>query len=164
MSTDAFNTWVTDVLAEEGGLTKYGIDTKDHPGVDIANLTRDQAIEIYRQKYWIATKADQLPPSIAYTYADCCVNQGPGEAVILLQQSLGVKADGVLGPMTMAAAKSQISELAFLKEFNARRMLRYAKSDITDYGLGWFRRMSAVACTSTLIWNGVSNDHLNASD
>jgi hypothetical protein len=38
---------VENVPGDDGGLTKYGIDEESHPDVDIANLTRDQAIAIY---------------------------------------------------------------------------------------------------------------------
>ena len=40
------------VIAEDdpddpGGLTKYGIDQRSHPNVDIRNLTEEEAKDIY---------------------------------------------------------------------------------------------------------------------
>jgi hypothetical protein len=35
------------------GPTKYGITARNHPGVDVANLTEDQAASLARQKYWM---------------------------------------------------------------------------------------------------------------
>jgi hypothetical protein len=38
--------------ADPGGETKYGISARSYPGVDIENLTRDQAIAIYFRDFW----------------------------------------------------------------------------------------------------------------
>jgi len=32
----------------DGGVTKFGIAQKQHPGVDAANLTRDGSLAIYQ--------------------------------------------------------------------------------------------------------------------
>lgn len=36
----------------DGGTTKYGIAQRYHPGVDVANLSAEQAAEIARRDYW----------------------------------------------------------------------------------------------------------------
>jgi len=36
---------------DPGGETKYGISKRAYPGLDIKNLTEEQAKEIYRQDY-----------------------------------------------------------------------------------------------------------------
>ncbi len=157
--TDIFTTWVNFVLQQEGGLTddphdpggltNFGIDKRSHPNLDIRALTRDQAIEIYRRESWIGTKADQMPPAIAIVYADTAVNQGAGTAAALLQQSLGCKVDGSVGPVTLtAAAKSDARAAA--AEFTARRVLRYAGTPgMERYGLGWMRRAVAALNLAT---------------
>ena len=40
--------------------TKYGIAANTYPNLDIRNLTRDQAVEIYRRDFWEASQADEL--------------------------------------------------------------------------------------------------------
>lgn len=37
---------------DSGGLTKYGISQKNHPKVDVANLTEAEARKIWRDNYW----------------------------------------------------------------------------------------------------------------
>lgn len=151
--TDTFTTWINFVLTQEGGLTddandpggltSYGIDQRSHPDVDIRNLTRDGAIAIYQADYWLKSRADKLPPALAMIYADAAVNQGLGAAAVLLQQSLGVKADGNIGPVTLAAANTA-DVRTLVTEFAARRALRYAgTANLASFGLGWMRRLAA---------------------
>ena len=87
------------ILKEEGseyvaddagaGEAKFGIVAKFNPGVDVKNLTREQAAQIYREKYWSAVDGDNLTPAIAAVMADTAVNMGAGKAKELLQQSGG---------------------------------------------------------------------------
>jgi len=148
---DAFTVSVTFVLSREGGYendprdpggeTNYGIDKRSHPNVDIKGLTRSKAIDIYKSAYWVGTRADQLPVPVAIIYFDACVNQGATSAAQMLQEALGIKADGVIGPATISATnKARSKDLAI--EYAARRALRYAGTkNFTVYGLGWMRRL-----------------------
>lgn len=62
------------ILAEEGGLvnhprdpgklTNFGISQRGYPDLDIAHLTREQAIAIYRRDYWNPIKGDDLPAGL----------------------------------------------------------------------------------------------------
>ena len=99
---------------DPGGATKFGIDAKDHPGVDIANLTEDEAMAIYWQE-WLDAKADKLPRVIGCVYFDEHVNAGPRPSTVHLQAALNARPgitdpaqviaiDGVMGPLTQAAA------------------------------------------------------------
>lgn len=127
---------------DPGGETAFGIDKRSHPGVDIKALTREDAIAIYRRVYWAATKADQLPAGLAILYFDACVNQGAGAAAHMLQLALGVTADGVVGPGTLAMAAKAGPPV--LTEYAALRGHRYAETANEDrFGLGWMRRLMA---------------------
>ena len=90
--------------ADPGGATKFGIDQRSHPLVNIRTLTRDQAKEIYRAEYWLAVKADKLPWPINWIVADIGVNNGKGRAIKWLQEPLGVLVDGKIGTVTVGAA------------------------------------------------------------
>ena len=153
MTTDVFTTWVNFVLEHEGGLTddphdpggltNFGIDQRSHPGVNIRALTRDGAVAIYRTAYWLKSQADKLPSGLDVIYADAAVNQGLGEAAILLQQALQVKIDGHIGPATLARASAATDLRAVVAEFAARRAVHYATTGgFTRYGLGWMRRLA----------------------
>lgn len=80
--------------------TKYGISAASYPDLDIRNLTRGQAVEIYRRDFWPSIKPDWLPAALRLSVFDVAVNSGPRRAIVFLQQVAGIKADGVFGPVT----------------------------------------------------------------
>ena len=69
--------------------TKFGISAASYPDLDIKNLTREQAVAIYKRDYWDAIGADQLPESLRDTAFDAAVNQGAQTAKRWLAQSGG---------------------------------------------------------------------------
>lgn len=96
---------------DPGGETNFGISKASYPHLDIANLTREQAIEIYRRDFWHAPGFAQLPPYIAGKIFDLGVNMGPRAAVKVLQHAINaisgnapIAVDGDLGPATREAA------------------------------------------------------------
>jgi len=151
---DTFDTAVTAVLSYEGGYvndpndpggeTNWGISKRAYPNLDIRNLTRDRAIEIYRRDYWDSLGCDGFPPLIAIALFDGAVNQGPVAAVRTLQRALGVSVDGVIGPQTLAAARAANGH-ALLADFLADRAVEYAGlPTFPRFGQGWMRRLFAV--------------------
>jgi hypothetical protein len=67
------------VLKHEGGLnpsdmngspTKYGINQKANPSVDVRGLTPDGAADIFTNKYFGPSGAANLPPALAAVHAD----------------------------------------------------------------------------------------------
>jgi lysozyme family protein len=86
---------VVTVDGDPGGTTKYGVAQKFHPGVDVANLTQEEAEQIHHNEYWLAAGCDHLPWDMALCVYDCAVNQGVSVAVELLhhfQTSIGYMA------------------------------------------------------------------------
>lgn len=70
---------------DRGGETKYGISKRSYPDLDIANLTPEQAKEIYRKDFWQAIDGDNIAdPKAALVAFDAAVNHGPGYAKKLL--------------------------------------------------------------------------------
>ena len=72
------------VIAEDdkddpGGLTKYGIDQRSHPSVNIRALTEKQAMGIY-QSEWTARGIESMAADLGEVYFNCCVNCGTGRA------------------------------------------------------------------------------------
>jgi len=126
---------------DPGGLTNYGISQRSYPSLDIRNLTKDQAKEIYRRDYWDKIKGDLLPEGISTLVFDSAVNQGTLRATQFLQKALGVEADGIIGPRTLAAA-SRVNLRAFAVKFGAERALHYASLPTFGiFGRGWMRRL-----------------------
>lgn len=137
---------------DPGGATNLGITQatldgfrRDHPEwglpADVRGLKRAHAARIYRTGYWNPVHGDELPPGIALLAFDCAVNQGPGRAVRLLQEAVGVTADGKIGPKTLAAI-SEASPSTLIREYAMRRALAYvATGRMAIFGKGWFRRL-----------------------
>jgi|SRR5215470_9792304 len=74
---------------DPGGPTKWGIDHRSHPNVDIRNLTRDEAVEIYFESYWQPNKCGTLPPKLGESHMDACVNNGAQRAKKFLAAANG---------------------------------------------------------------------------
>lgn len=135
--------------ADPGGATNHGITIKTLAAArgesvtvqDVRDLSRDEAETIYRERYWTPCRCDELPPALDLMVFDCAVNQGPGRAIRFLQEAVGVRADGVIGPVTLKAARDSEPGAAEC-EYAARRMVHYGSlSTFSRFGLGWSRRM-----------------------
>ena len=74
---------------DPGGLTKFGIDQRSHPKVDIRNLSEEDAMEIYHAQYWIKNACDSYPAKLGECYFNACVNCGAGRAKKFLDESGG---------------------------------------------------------------------------
>ena len=130
-------------VAGKGELkgTKWGISAAAFPQLDIPNLSRESAVAIYYRNYWCPMRGDDLPPRLAICVLDSDVNQGVEAAVKMLQTDVGVQADGAMGPLTIAAVRSQEQDDTIVA-FLAERALRYAQSkQLATYCKGWMRRV-----------------------
>lgn len=127
---------------DAGGETNFGISKRAYPDLNIKALT---AKLIYKRDYWDKVKGDDLPYPLNAFVFDAAVNQGTDAAIKMLQQALGVAADGILGVVTVGKVKSaNKSELCAL--FMAQRALRYTGTRSFDvYGKGWLKRLFIVA-------------------
>ncbi|MGD0120614.1 MAG: glycosyl hydrolase 108 family protein [Candidatus Binatus sp.] len=157
-----FLTAVQRVLADEGGYssnpddpggaTRFGISARAYPGLDIAALTRDAAIKIYWNEWWLRFGFAKLPAAIAAKTFDLAVNMGSRHAFECLQRALRacglpVAEDGLLGPATVLAARradpaalmaALRSELAAYYRLVAANQPRGA-----DFLKGWLNRAYA---------------------
>lgn len=131
------------VPGDPGGPTKYGIDQRSHPEVNIRALTKEQAKAIYRKDYWTAVAGDKLPPRTAWAVMDSGVNCGVGRGAEWLQTALGVTADRRIGPITLAAAaKADDAKLAASILDIRERYYRNlgAKTAYKKFLKGWLNR------------------------
>ncbi len=84
--------------------TKYGISAASYPNLDIKNITVEQAIEIYRRDFWQAMHLAGIDSNrIAWKTFDIAINCGPETAAKILQRSVGVEPDGIIGNITLSA-------------------------------------------------------------
>lgn len=66
--------------ADRGGETNFGISKRANPDVDVRNLTEEQAVELYRSRYWDAAQVDSFPEHMRGAIFDAAVHHGPGTA------------------------------------------------------------------------------------
>ncbi len=76
--------------SDPGGETKYGIAAKFHPGIDIPNLTPEQAAGIYASEYWDAAGCDSIPFPFNVAVFDTGVNCGVSRSVAWMKQAQDV--------------------------------------------------------------------------
>lgn len=129
--------------ADPGGETNFGIAKRSYPKLNIATLTRADAIAIYKRDFWDRVHGDDLPSAVAYQALDAAVNHGSGNAVRWLQRAAGVADDGHFGPVTLAAVKAA-SPADLVLRFNSIRLDFYSRlSTFPTFGRGWIRRVAA---------------------
>ena len=132
---------------DPGGETNFGIAKRSHPDVDIKNLTKEGAKEIYKEVYWDKNKVESLPEELWHIYFDMCVNQGKSRAVKIIQRAVNGKGgsldvDGGLGPMTIAAIGKSRVELDRVRAYRVKYYsdLVTKKPDLERFYFGWFKR------------------------
>lgn len=135
---------------DPGGETKYGITKRDFPSLDIKNLTKEKARDIYFKKYYIPSRAAELPDRLKEVYFDMCVHMGTKRAIKILQRAINhktgrnIKEDGILGDQTLIGAVELETE-----RLRAFRVLYYAelvvkRPTLMKYWYGWYNRAKSV--------------------
>lgn len=138
--------------ADPGGMTNLGCTKKvweewvGHP-VDEAtmrNLKPADVAPLYKARYWDKVKGDDLPAGVDYVVFDAAINSGPGRAAKWLQATVGVEADGAIGPATLRAVAARPAA-QIVEDYNKRR-LSFLQDLPTwgTFGRGWARRVAEV--------------------
>jgi lysozyme family protein len=128
---------------DPGGDTKFGLDARSHPGVDICALTEAEARQIYYNGEWTKCKCDQLPAGWDLAVFDAAVNLGIGWAIPALQTTVGVRSDGIIGPITIGAVKKAGSD--DLERYLQAREAHYRNLNpklVKRYLRGWLARVA----------------------
>jgi lysozyme family protein len=105
---------------DSGGETKFGISKRSYPYLHIAQLTREEAIAIYRRDYWARVPVE-LPDGMRWMVFDACVNHGTSRAL------------------------GWLAEYPTLLDYVSNRIEFYvALSNWPTFGKGWMRRVASV--------------------
>jgi lysozyme family protein len=138
--------------ADPGGATNLGITLRTLaawrgiatlPKSEVLNLTVAEAGKIYKARYWDAIRGDDLPIGLDYAVFDYAVNSGPTAAARALQHVLSVPMDGVIGPITLAAANKSPTTAILMLCANRLQFLE-GLSTWGAFGNGWSARVSRV--------------------
>lgn len=139
---------------DPGGATNRGVTQRVYdafrkrngwPPRSVRSITDAEHDAIYLRQYWLPARGDELPSGIDASVFDMAVHSGVSRAAKTLQSVIGVKADGVIGEITLARLSDLIAaqgRQVIIKEFNKRRMafMRRLKTFKT-FGKGWTRRV-----------------------
>ena len=172
--------------ADAGGATNKGVTIgtfrqvfgKDKTVADLKAMTDAQWHTIFKRYYWDKWKADQiLDQSIANTVVDWVWASGQ-YGITNVQKLLGVAADGVVGPKTIAALDSKDAKKLFrdiyaarLSYYNriiqasvqkyerkiGRKSTRQEQLKYTNerFRKGWIRRLDGIQYGSLIYNNGL---------
>jgi lysozyme family protein len=135
--------------SDPGGRTNFGVTQRvweEYTGHEadekiMRGLTPEKVAPLYEQRYWRPCYGEILPRGLDFLCFSFGVNAGSGRSVKLLQQSLGLVSDGVIGPRVMQKLReSNIADV--IKGFSESRR-EYYKSLKTFpiFGKGWLNRV-----------------------
>jgi len=131
----------TNIPGDPGGATKWGITLSSAQAHGLCQdenqlkvITRQQAIDFYRQYYWSSIYDRINDQSIATKVFDTGVNVGPITAVQYLQRAVNnliantkiqaLSVDGHIGPQTLAAV-NVVDPVKLLDEFRKLQAAHY---------------------------------------
>ena len=136
---------------DPGGETYKGISRRAHPNwkgwqlIDQKKPVPEQLVqEFYYNNYWVLLKCDEMPYPVGEYLFDFGVNAGISRAVITVQRALNIKADGVLGPVTIGAIQKQDPQKLMYELLKERvgyyTTITMQNSRFQVFFLGWIRR------------------------
>jgi lysozyme family protein len=136
----AFEAALQKTLGYEGGYvaddagkgpSNFGINASANPDVDVKNLTKEKARELYKKRYWDAIGGDALAaknPALATVAFDTAVNMGVSKANQLV-----------------AKAKDDPSALLGLRQQHYDNLVKKDPEKFAPYEKGWKARVADLA-------------------
>ena len=137
---------------DPGGITNLGVTKRVYEewvGTKVTedkmkNLKVEDVAPIYKKNYWFRVKGNQLPSGLDLCVFDFGVNAGTGRAAKYLQKMIGATADGAIGPATLRALETYVSEVGLkgaIEQYQKDRLAYYKKlKHFKTFGKGWTRR------------------------
>lgn len=146
---------------DPGGATMKGVTLQTFKGVfgasktveDLKRITDEQWHTIYKKYYWDRWKADQIySQSIANLVVDWVWASG-SHGITKVQELLGVKADGIVGPKTLDALNSKDRLVLFDRIWKRREQFIKSLKTYPTFGRGWMNRLNGIQF-GRLVCNG----------
>lgn len=141
--------------ADHGGRTSRGVTQREYdawrrgrgePILDVWKAPQSDVETIYHDEYW-APWGDLMPIGVDYLYFNTAVLAGPHRAAVLLQQALGVTADGRIGPITREVA-SRANPRITIERFTEASAAFYRGLHQPKFTKGWLNRVRDVHDTA----------------
>ncbi len=143
---------------DDGGPTMCGVTQSTYdswrsahglPLQSVQSISQEEVAAIMYQRYWLPAHCDALPAKLAIANFDTAYNEGPPEAIEILQHCLGVDTDGQWGPITARALQTALpgDKGVLLESYLSRRLAVYrliedAHPADEEYLGGWDNRVA----------------------
>jgi len=132
-------------------------DSLGLPRQSVALMTAEERGEIY-DSYWIAGRCGDIASyssELSVVHFDTVFNGG---GAVVLQRAVGVKDDGVIGPVTLAAVKAACAAdaAATVNKYLEQRLLRFESlTGWAAWGHIWVNRENALAALVGSPWRAI---------
>jgi lysozyme family protein len=146
---------VADHKEDKGGFTVDGVTLSTFrqfygahkTETDLRNISSFQWNNIMKSGYWDKCKADEIESqSLAELMVDWCVNSGLA-AIRKVQEIVGCKPDGIVGPITLSLINTSDAEQLFERIWNARHQhyINIVKRNPSQkvFMNGWMNRLNS---------------------
>jgi lysozyme family protein len=103
------------ITNDPGGRTRFGVAEKYHPELTSTGFydtmprdeALDMAIQVYSDSYAKPCKLNQIQgQSVGNALLSYAINMGNKQSIKLLQRTLGLDEDGVMGPKTLSSVNA----------------------------------------------------------
>lgn len=111
---------------------------------DLRNISDADVEAIYRRDYWSMMRGDDLPAGVDLAVFDFGVNSGVSRSIRLLQNLLGIKVDGHIGPATVSAVHAANPHDLVGAIMAERRKFLRGLADFDAFGKGWLSRCDGI--------------------
>lgn len=138
---------------DKGGATKYGISQARYPGLNIRDLTLQEAKDIYQRDFWDRYKIGVIRnQNIADLTLDMLVLHGQGTRILqkaLNKSGKNITVDNKMGPQTRGALNS-VSVNRFVNNAVGERV-KYMRGLVSNdpsqkvFLAGWLKRARSFA-------------------
>lgn len=124
--------------------TNYGIAANSYPYLDIANLTKSDAIAIYKRDFWPKVAGDAMPKGVDQLAFDGGINSGPARGLRWIAAGAGISATVSAAGIAAAAAATPDKTVVIKKASAARLSFLHGLGTFGKFGAGWTRRVAGM--------------------
>jgi lysozyme family protein len=138
----------TNDKSDPGGPTNFGITIHDArhywrssaTADDVKHMAKHVADQIYRDKYATPLHYNDLPAGVDYAVLDYGINSGIYRAAKVLEETVGVHKDGLIGPETLEAVSKHDPVKLINAMYQERLNFLQGLKTWRVFGKGWKRR------------------------
>lgn len=147
---------------DPGGATNFGITIHDASmywkanatPMDVRNMPKDVAKDIYRKHYADPMKYDALPAGFDYSVLDAAINSGVGRAPQWAGKALGQPVRSISDVVPLAqTAKDKVDLIQ--KYWAIRLSFLHGLGTWSHFGTGWGRRCAQGEAAAVRMWLSV---------